>query len=167
MSNKLTIALVTMLWLNTLAAHDEDQSKQTRAGNAQAILHIAANAKEALATVERFSAAISAGELVKASGELDADVIVLESGGSERSRAQYLAEHAQADADFLKHATVTLKNRSAFASAELAWVASVSEIQTTKGDKMLTILSTETMVLKKAGSTWKIVHIHWSSRAKK
>jgi SnoaL-like domain len=166
MRNKLTIVLLSMLWLNTLAAHNpEDQRKQTRGGNA--ILQIAANAEEAVATVERFSVAIRSGELVKASGELDANVIVLESGGAERSRAQYLSEHAQADADFLKHATVTLKNRSASANKEFAWVASESEIQTMSNAKKLTVLSTETMVLKKVGSAWKIVHIHWSSRTMK
>ena len=40
----------------------------------------------------------------------------------------------------------------------------VSTLQ--KDGKTIIILSTETMVLKRSGSTWKIVHIHWSSRKK-
>ena len=31
--------------------------------------------------------------------------------------------------------------------------------------KTITLLSTETMVLKKTAQGWKIVHIHWSSHA--
>jgi hypothetical protein len=29
------------------------------------------------------------------------------------------------------------------------------------------LASTETLVLKNAGGTWKVVHIHWSSKAAK
>ncbi|MDZ4811422.1 MAG: nuclear transport factor 2 family protein [Pseudomonadota bacterium] len=57
-----------------------------------------------------------------------------------------------------------LKRRTAQATADLAWVASESEIHTMKGKEMLMIDSTETMMLRKSGASWKIVHIHWSSR---
>ena len=33
--------------------------------------------------------------------------------------------------------------------------------------KALSLLSTESMVLRKTGADWRIVHIHWSSRPKK
>ena len=133
----------------------------------KAVLQIAANAAEPVAAVERFSAALAAGNLVKVAAELDANVVILESGGAEHSSAEYLAGHAKSDADFLKTAHMMLKNRTAVASADMAWVASESEIHTMRGEQMLTIFSTETIVLKKVGAAWKIAHIHWSSRAKK
>lgn len=130
-------------------------------------LNIAPAAKDAVATVERFSKALSAGQLDKAGAELDAKVLILESGGAERTAAEYLGGHAKGDAAFLKTVHVQLMRRTAQVSGDMAWVASESEMHSTKDGKMVTILSTETMVLKRTDKTWKIAHIHWSSRTKK
>lgn len=130
-------------------------------------LNIAPAAKDAVAVVERFGKALSAGQLDKAGAELDAKVLILESGGAETSAAEYLGGHAKGDAAFLKTAHIQLMRRTAQASGDMAWVGSESEIHTTKDGKAVTILSTETMVLKRTDKTWKIAHIHWSSRTKK
>ena len=130
-------------------------------------LNISANAKDAVAAVDRFGKALSAGQLDKAGAELDAKVLILESGGAETSAAEYLGGHAKGDAAFLKSAQVQLVRRTAQASGDMAWVGSESEIHRMKDGKMTTILSTETMVLKRTDKTWKISHIHWSSRVKK
>ncbi|WP_257387828.1 nuclear transport factor 2 family protein [Tahibacter caeni] len=132
------------------------------AGKAE--LQIAPAAADAVAVVERFSAALSAGNPDKAAAELDPAVLILESGGVERSRDEYLAGHAKADADFLKGAQVSLTRRTAQASGELAWIGSESAIHAKKGADVVAIDSTETMVLRKTAQGWKIVHIHWSSR---
>jgi ketosteroid isomerase-like protein len=121
-------------------------------------------ATEAIAVVERFSAALAAGRIEDAAAHLDPDVIVLESGGIEQSRDEYLSSHARADAEFLKGAQITLQHRRAQASGDLAWIASESRIRAAKGTEALLIDSTETMVLRRTGEHWKIVHIHWSSR---
>ncbi|MGB5133302.1 MAG: nuclear transport factor 2 family protein [Steroidobacteraceae bacterium] len=121
----------------------------------------------AAATVDRFLAALSAGDLDGAGAELDPGVIILESGGAEHSAAEYLGGHAGHDADFLGNAQQTLGRRTARASSELAWVASEGELQTQQGGKPVTIASTETMVLRATEAGWKIVHIHWSSRTRK
>ncbi|MBN8738986.1 MAG: nuclear transport factor 2 family protein [Xanthomonadaceae bacterium] len=126
---------------------------------------IAPAAADAVAVVERFSAALAAGDVDKAAAELDPAVLILESGGVERSRDEYLlAGHARADAAFLKEAQVSPRRRTAQASGELAWVGSESAIHAKKGETVLAIDSTETMVLRKTAQGWKIVHIHWSSR---
>lgn len=135
--------------------------------NKPAQLNVASAAKDAVAVVDRFNTALSAGQLDKAGAELDAKVLILESGGAERSAAEYLGGHAKGDAAFLKTAHVQLVRRTAQVSGDMAWVGSESEIHITKDGKMATILSTETMVLKRTGATWKITHIHWSSRTKK
>ncbi len=131
---------------------------------AKAMLHVAPEANDAIATVERFAAALSAGDVPRAGAELDPGVLILESGGVERSRDEYLAGHAKSDAAFMKGAHVSLKHRTARAAGDLAWVASESDIHASKDGKRLMISSTETVVLKRSAQGWKIVHIHWSSR---
>lgn len=119
----------------------------------------------AIAVVEAFSAALKAGDIDRAAGFLHADLLVLESGGAERSRAQYLAEHAGADAAFLRDARSEPLARRSGASGELAWVASESRVHHRKDGVEKESLGTETMVLRRGEDGWKIVHIHWSSRA--
>lgn len=125
------------------------------------------SAEAAAGTVDRFFAALSAGNLEQAGKELDAGVIILESGGAEHSAAEYLAGHAKDDAEFLEAAHYQLLRRTARASGDIAWVASEGEMHTQKDGKPLVIFSTETMVLKSTQAGWKIVHIHWSSRSRK
>ena len=124
-------------------------------------------ARAAVATVDRFFAALSAGDIDKAAAELDPQVIILESGGAERSAAEYLGGHAKSDAEFLKSAKHQPGHRIARASENLAWVASDSDMVIQQDGKPVTIASAETMVLRRTDSGWKIVHIHWSSRTRK
>jgi len=124
-------------------------------------------AKAAAATVDRFFAALSAGDLGKAGAELDPGVVILESGGAEHSAAEYLGGHAMHDAEFLGGAHQVPGRRMARVSGELAWVASESELQVEADGKPVTIASAETMVLRSHDGGWKIVHIHWSSQVRK
>lgn len=162
------LAVVTMLSAPALFAHGQEKhdSMPMKAGRetAHAQLSIDPTATDAVATVERFSIALGSGDLAKAGADLDTNVLILESGGVERSRDEYLGGHAKSDAAFLKTAMISLKRRTARGSGDLAWVASESSIHAMKGETMLMIDSTETMVLRKSGGAWKIVHIHWSSR---
>jgi ketosteroid isomerase-like protein len=135
------------------------------AGDRQA--DVPESARAAVATVDRFFAALSAGEIDKAAAELDPQVIILESGGAERSAAEYLGGHAKSDAEFLKKAEHKPGHRTARASGDLAWVASDNDMVIQQDGRPVTIASAETMVLRRTGSGWKIVHIHWSSRARK
>lgn len=127
-------------------------------------INVPVPARDAVATVERFFAALSTGRIEAAGAELDPNVLVLESGGAERSAAEYLGGHARGDAAFLQAAHHQLLRRSAQVSGDMAWVASESELHTQKDGQPVTIVSTETMVLRRSATGWKIVHIHWSSR---
>ncbi len=124
-------------------------------------------AQAAAASVDRFFSALSAGDLAQAGALLDPQVVILESGGAEHSAAEYLRGHAKGDADFLKGAHHVLLRRTARAAGDLVWVASESDLHVTKDGKQTTLASTETMVLRPGDDGWKIVHIHWSSRARK
>ncbi|OJY94957.1 MAG: hypothetical protein BGP25_06825 [Lysobacterales bacterium 63-13] len=142
-------------------AHEHD------AHAAEASQMLPADVQGAVAVVDRFSAALQAGDLKTVELLLDAGVLILESGGAERSRQEYLAHHAASDMEFLKDARVQLVQRTTRRSGALVWVGSESEIHYRKDDRAASLLSTETMILEEIGGIWRIVHIHWSSRARK
>jgi ketosteroid isomerase-like protein len=119
-----------------------------------------------VAVVERFGAALANGDLATAESLLDPEVLILESGGAEQNRAEYMGHHAGADAKFLRDAIVHPGRRRVHVEGDLAWVGSESELQAKADGKPLTLLSTETMVLRRQQGAWRIVHIHWSSRPK-
>ena len=125
---------------------------------------IGPGAADAVRVVDAFSAAIKAARLKDAGDLLDPEVLILESGSSERSRDQYLEGHAIADSAFMQNAQMQLRYRRARVSGNLAWVASEGLLQMTREGKPTAMLSTETMLLGKGARGWKIVHIHWSSR---
>lgn len=127
---------------------------------------IPVEARPAVEVVERFTSALKAGDLPQAGALLAPDALILESGGAERSREHYLADHARADAAFLKDAKIQLIHRTARVQGNLAWVGSESALHATGKQEPVTLLSTETMVLERTPQGWRIVHIHWSSQAK-
>jgi ketosteroid isomerase-like protein len=125
---------------------------------------IAEEALPAIAVVDEFSAALQAGKLDRVRELLADDVLVLESGGAERSRDEYFASHAAADAEFLAQAHVMVTRRTARVQGDVAWVGTESRMHASKDGAPLTLLGTETMILARTPAGWRIVHIHWSSR---
>ena len=133
---------------------------------ANAATEVPVEAEAAVAVVDAFGKALAAGDFKTVESLLDPEVLILESGGAERSRAEYLGHHAISDAQFLKTAHHQPGRRHARVVGDLAWVGSESELHVTKDGKPVTLRSTETMVLRRVGGVWRIVHIHWSSRPK-
>lgn len=93
MKMKRALAVFAALAFGQLQAHNGvDHSKMTAMHGgrdvSKAVLNVAANATDPVKTVERFSAALSAGDLAKVAAELDANVVILESGGAEHSSAE-------------------------------------------------------------------------------
>lgn len=113
--------------------------------------------------VDQFFDALASGNADAASALLDPAVVIYESGGVERSRSEYAAEHLGADMAFLKSARHKVLSRTGDARGDLAWVATESQL-TAQGAGAADIVGTETMVLRKQPGGWKIIHIHWSSR---
>ena len=160
-----SIFLVSLGLNGGLSAHEP--AKTASMGMPIFVQNIAPGAADAVKVVDAFSAAIKAGKLSDAEKLLDPKVLILESGSSERSRSEYMAEHAGADATFMQTVHQQLRYRQAQVDGNMAWVATESELHAQKDGKALTILSTETMVLKRTDKVWKIIHIHWSSHTKK
>lgn len=155
------VLLVGLLLLPpSVSAHDAKQDAAPTDAPADASI------QPAIDTVDAFSTALQAADFATVEALLASDVLILESGGAERSRQEYLHHHARSDAAFLEGAHVQMLKRTARAEGDLVWVGTESEIHASKDGKPLTLLSTETMVLKRSDGRWRIVHIHWSSRPK-
>jgi mono/diheme cytochrome c family protein/ketosteroid isomerase-like protein len=142
--------------------HDHGEAEHHAASPAPALSGEAADAE---AVVDRFSTALAQGRTQEAAALLETDVLILESGGAEKSREEYASHHLQADAEFLATATVKRLSRTGKVSGDFAWIATEAQI-TTRGEKPADILSTETMLLRRTPQGWRIAHIHWSSHRK-
>ena len=147
--------------------HDADETRSKPAVHTHADGKQHEHATAAVSPVDTAKAlhqALSSGDVGKVKTLLDPKVLILESGGAERSWADYAAHHLKADMDFLKTVTYRLQRQTGDTVGDFAWVASEARMTGTSKDKPVDIQSAETLVLKKAAAGWKVVHVHWSSR---
>lgn len=126
---------------------------------------LSGDAANAAVVVDAFHAALKADDVPKAASLVAEGALVFEAGGAERSKAEYAASHLSADAAFESSATETITRRSGAASGDLAWIATEGRVQARLGQKIVDRVTTETMVLSRTSAGWRIVHVHWSSRA--
>ena len=152
--------LAVAIIIPAVAGHTAAQ--QTKSANSTLPLPSPA-ARAAATSVASFHRALKQTDSVAAAAQLSADALIFESGGVERSRAEYVSHHLPADAAFAKATTRTVTAQSAKAVGDLAWVATESRTTGTFKGRAINNGSTETMVLRREGGTWRIVHIHWSS----
>jgi mono/diheme cytochrome c family protein/ketosteroid isomerase-like protein len=124
-----------------------------------------AAAAPAAAAVDSFQKLLTAADTNGAGALLDPQVLIYESGGVERSRAEYASHHLKADSAFLQDADVHVISRDGNAIGDFAWIATEAELKT-QGSKPMDLVTTETMVLKRGPEGWRVAHIHWSSRPK-
>ena len=120
---------------------------------------------EAVRAVDAFHSALRRGDTVGALAQLADDVLIFEAGGAERSKSEYAAAHLSGDAAFAQAVASTLLRRTGGISGGLAWVASEGRARGRYKDREVDRMTTETMLLRRDGATWKVVHVHWSSRA--
>lgn len=114
--------------------------------------------------VDAFHAALAAGDAAAALVFLRPDALIYESGGVERSRAEYEGHHLVHDIAFAKATTRTLEARTARAVGDAAWVTSEYRVAGTVDGKAVNLVSLETMLLLVDGGRWRIAHIHWSAK---
>lgn len=119
---------------------------------------------EATAAVDAFHKALKKGDKTAALAMLDDGVEIFEQGAVERSKAEYTAAHLEADMAFSGATKTTRTNRGGAILGNLAYITSENQVTGTFKGKPVNVMSIETMVLHKTGKTWKILHIHWSSR---
>lgn len=133
----------------------------TAAGLAE--LDLPKSLREPAAVVDAFHAALHRGDTRAAAALLSEDALIYEAGVVERSKAEYVSQHLPADADFSKAVSSVVTRRSGHSDGGLAWVASEGRYSGTYHGKALNQRTTETMLLRRVGPSWKIVHVHWSS----
>lgn len=117
----------------------------------------------AVDTVLAFHAALAHGNTDAALVLMAESALIFESGGVERSRAEYAGHHLKADAEFSAAVPRTLVDRSSGEDGNTAWVTSVETVKGTFRNRAINSRSVETMVLRRLDKHWRIVHIHWSS----
>ena len=124
-------------------------------------------ARGAAAIVDAFHAALKRGDQEAAASLMSDDALIFEEGGAERSKAEYRAQHLPADAEFSQAVRASATRRSGEAAGSLALITTEGRTTGTFRGKAVDRITTETMVLRRDGQAWKIVHIHWSSAAAK
>ena len=156
------IAMVALLAMTAapfpLSAHTPP--KQETGANA-----LPQSARDAAATVDGFHDALRRGDTRSAAGMLADDALIFEEGGVERTKAEYVAHHLPADAAFSRVVTSTVTRRTGGSSGPLAWIATEGRITGAYKGKAVDRATTETVLLRRVGRNWKIIHVHWSSGA--
>lgn len=123
----------------------------------------AAIGNQATRLVDAFHDAMRRGDLAAAAEMIADDAVVYEHGGVEHSKAEYLTEHLPADIAYSHGMTDEIVSRISSVNGKVAWVITEGRTHGTYDGKPVDRLTTETMILKRTGSGWKIVHVHWSS----
>ena len=160
MNGKVFVVAALLLMTAAAACSQTTMAAPTGANTASAS-NTASGAPEAV--VNAFAAALRAGDSRAVQQLMAPDVIIAESGGVERSFAEYAGEHLQADIAFSAAVQFTLKQRDVIATADAATVISRSEVTGQYEGRSIHSQSMETMELRRISGQWRIVHIHWSS----
>lgn len=117
-------------------------------------------------TVDRFHEALAAQDREGALALLADDVLIFESGGAEFSREEYAGHHLVSDMDFAAATTSEITDRQVGQDRETAWVLTRTSTTGTFRGKEIDARGVETVILRHRPDGWRIVHIHWSSRAR-
>ena len=124
---------------------------------------VAPAAVEAAAAVDSFHSALRRGDTAAAAALLTDDALIFEEGRAERSKAEYSLRHLGADSEYSKAVKGERLRRVGDAAGDMAWIATEGRSKGRFRGSDVNRVTDETMVLRRIGGAWKIVHIHWSS----
>ena len=119
-----------------------------------------------LRVIEQYSAALAAGDSVRALALLTPDAVVLESGGME-TRDEYRSHHLPADIAFSSSIPSQRTVRRVQVKGDMAWVASTSSSKGKFRGRAVNSIGAELIVLTRTPDGWRISAIHWSSRTRR
>jgi len=142
------------------ADHDHAAQEEEAGG------HHHAPPDSAEATLDAFHHAVTEGDGAAALALLAEDVVIVESGEENPSRADYAAHHLPADIKFSATMTRQVTARKVHAGADMAWILSSTRTTGTYKGRTIDSMGKETVVLERRGGKWLIVHLH-SSVARK
>ena len=119
----------------------------------------------AVAVIDAFHAALKRGDAAAAAEFLAEDAMIFEQGGAEASKAEYVTGHLPGDIAYSAVTKDEVTSRRSEIVGSLAVVMSQGRTTGEYNGKPVDRRTTETMVLKRSRGGWRIVHVHWSSRA--
>ncbi len=91
------------------------------------------------------------------------ELLVFEMGGAEKSRDEYQAHHLPWDLRFAAAVQEDRLDRRVYEMGDYALVATRSRRRGEYQGKAIDTVGTETLLLRRAGPGWEVLHIHWSS----
>ena len=115
------------------------------------------------ATVDAFHLALHAQDGKAAVALLAPEAVVFEQGFYEASRDDYEKSSLADDMKFAATTTREVQSREAIVNGDVAWVQSLTRTRGKFGESAVDLSGAETMILRRSGDAWKIVHIHWSA----
>jgi ketosteroid isomerase-like protein len=116
-------------------------------------------------TVEAYHKALSGSDPKAVLAFMANDADVFEQGFVDPARDDYAKASLSRDMEFAARTKREVQSQQASADSSLAWVETLTRTQGTyEGDKV-DLSGAETVVLRKDGGDWKIVHVHRSAHA--
>ena len=155
------LVLATSLFLSTLAGAPAF-AQSTQASPMQAP---PSAQDEAARVVDGFMASLSNGQLEAARQSMTPDAVVIANGTVLGTRDGYIDGAAKGDAIAMKSVrSRELMHRDARVGAQYGWIVSEKRMVGEGAGQLRAMVLTETVLLTKTASGWKISGIHWSSR---
>ena len=106
-------------------------------------------------------AALKRGDAEAVSSLLADDVMILEGGHAQISKADYMAGHMVSDMAFLAEIQNEVLSREASEAGDIAWVTTHTRSSGFYKRKPINSASREFLLMKRTDGAWKITHIQW------
>jgi hypothetical protein len=116
-----------------------------------------------MAVADSFNRALTSGDASMVRALLLPNVLIYESGGAEASAAEYAGHHMLGDMAFLAKLKREQLSQDSGGDEATAWVATRSRLSGQFKGKEIDLNSTETLVMARTETGWRIANIHWSS----
>jgi len=107
-------------------------------------------------------AALKRGDADTVSNLLADDVMILEGGHAQTSKADYMAGHMLSDMKFLAEIDNEVLSREASEAGDIAWVTTHTRSTGFFKRKPVNTTSREFLMMKCVDGSWKVTHIQWS-----
>ena len=141
----ITVGLITLMMVSASNLYADSLSLQT--------------------SIEAFKAGLKSGDKDVVASFLDENVLIFEHGHVERSKQEYLGGHFNSDAAFLGATSTEIVKISTTENGELGRHFAETRTRGEFRGSQVDSAGTETLLLKKSDTGWKIYHIHWSSHS--
>ena len=114
-------------------------------------------------TLDNFHKALKGNDTDAVLAILAKDAVIYEQGFSETSRGEWARKQLGTAISFARDTERRVMRRQAGQSGDTAWVISTTQTTVDVAQRKLVLEGAETAILRREGSTWQIVHLHWSA----